>query len=80
LKRGPWTTKDIKRVLEKDGWAIARKGSHQTVWKHPTKHGSYPVSEHWTGLRAKDPILRGLCRTCCIDEKHLLRLLNGIDD
>ena len=81
LKRGPFTAKDVKQALKLDGWICSTKGKgHQTAWKHPVKPGKFPVSEHWTGLRAWDPILGGMSRTCGIDKKRLLRLLNGIPD
>lgn len=80
LKRGPFSTKDVKTALKLDGWGPKPGGGHQTVWVHPTKHGKFPVSEHWTGLKAWDPVLRGMSRTCQIDKKRLLRLLNGIPD
>jgi hypothetical protein len=82
LNRGPFTTKDIKRVLKADGWVSSTKRGkgHQTVWTHPTKPGKFPVSESWTALRAWDPILKGMSRTCQIDRDRLLKLLNGIED
>jgi predicted RNA binding protein YcfA (HicA-like mRNA interferase family) len=80
LKRGPWTAKDIKRVLKQDGWKASSGGGHQTVWRHPDKPGKFPVSEAWTSLRMGDPIMKGMIRTCKIEEKKLLRLLNHIYD
>jgi hypothetical protein len=44
------------------------------MWTHPQKPGKFPVSEAWTGLRAWDPILKGMVRTCGIDKDRLLRL------
>lgn len=80
-KRGPFTTKDVKAALKADGWVCSTQGGgHQTVWRHPAKPGKFPVSEHWNALRASDPILRGMVRTCGIDKKRLLRLLNGNKD
>jgi hypothetical protein len=79
LRRGPFTTKDVKRVLTADGWARKPGGGHQTVWEHPTKPGKFPVSEKWTELRAWDPILKGMVRTCGIGKKQLLQMLNGIE-
>jgi hypothetical protein len=43
-------------------------GKHQTVWTHPVKPGKFAVSESWTALRAWDPILKGMVRTCGIDK------------
>jgi hypothetical protein len=80
LKRGPWTAKDVKRVLRKDGWKAKPGGNHQSVWTHSEKPGKFPVSESWDSLRAKDPILKGMSRTCGIDEKRLLRMLNDSYD
>ena len=81
LKRGPFTAKDVKWALKSDGWISTTKGGgHQTVWSHPTKPGKFPVSEAWTALRAWDPILKGMVRTCGIDKDRLLRLLNKIKD
>lgn len=80
LSRGPFTTKDVKNALKLDGWYPSPGGRHQSVWRHPTKPGKFPVSEDWTSLRAWDPILNGMSRTCGIDKKRLLRLLNGIPD
>jgi hypothetical protein len=48
--------------------------------RHPEKPGKFPVSEAWTSLRISDPIMKGMIRTCKIDEKKLLRLLNHIYD
>lgn len=79
LKRGPFTAKDIKRVLKEDGWVSAPGSNHQ-VWKHPTKPGKFAVSDKWTSLRAWDPILKGMVRTCGIDKKRLLAMLNDIQD
>jgi predicted RNA binding protein YcfA (HicA-like mRNA interferase family) len=79
LKRGPFTAKDLKRVLKADGWVGASGGNHD-VWEHPEKPGKFAVSDKWTSLRAWDPILKGMIRTCGIDKKRLLRMLNGIDE
>jgi hypothetical protein len=80
LKRGPFTSKDVKRALKADGWTQRPAKGHQTVWEHPTKPGKFPVSEHWTGLKISCPILNGMVRTCGIPKDRLLRLLNGLDD
>jgi hypothetical protein len=82
LRRGPFTAKDDKHALKCDGWKESTKSGkgHQGVWEHPTKPGKFPVSESWTGLRAWDPILKGMVRTCGIDKERLLRLLNGNDE
>lgn len=74
-KRGPFTTKDVKAALERDGWAPRVGGNHQSVWEHPTKRGKIPVSEAWTGLRAGCPILKGLARTMGLADAALLSLL-----
>jgi hypothetical protein len=80
LKRGPFTAKDVKKALKADGWVSGKGGAHQTVWTHPVKPGKFPVSESWSSLRAWDPILRGMVRTCGIDKERLLQLLNGVKD
>ncbi len=48
------------------------------MWTHPVKPGKFPVSEAWKNPDISDPILRGMVRTCGIDKKRLLELLNGI--
>jgi predicted RNA binding protein YcfA (HicA-like mRNA interferase family) len=79
LKRGPFTARDVKSALKADGWIRSTKGGgHQTMWTHPEKPGKFPVSEAWKNLDISDPILRGMVRTCGIDKKRLLQLLNGI--
>lgn len=75
LKRGPFAAGDVKRALQVDGWTQRAGGAHQSVWEHPTKRGKVPVSEHWTGLRATCPILKGIARTMGISDKELLKLL-----
>lgn len=80
LKRGPFTARDVKKALKADGWTPKSGGRHQTVWMHPQKPGKFPVSESWSALRAWDPILKGMIRTCGIDKERLLRLLNGLDE
>jgi hypothetical protein len=75
LKRGPFTTADVKRALKKDGWSSKSGGEHQTVWEHPSKPGKIPISEAWTALRAKCPILKGMARTMSISDQDLLELL-----
>ena len=79
MKRGPFTTRDVKRALKADGWEQRSGGGHQTVWEHPTKPGKFPVSEKWTSLNISCPILKGMCRTCGLTKDELLRLLNGLD-
>jgi hypothetical protein len=79
LKRGPFTAKDVKKALKADGWVSKSGGKHQIVWTHSVKPGKFAVSESWTALRAWDPILKGMVRTCGIDKDRLLRLLNGLD-
>jgi hypothetical protein len=79
LKRGPFTTDDIKRALTADHWSARPGGGHQTVWEHPTKPGKVPISEGWSALEAWCPILNGLVRTTGLSKSQLLRLLNGRD-
>ncbi len=47
------TSKDVKKILEKNGWVLSRvKGSHH-VFKHPTKGTTilpHPKSKLGTGL------------------------------
>ena len=75
MKRGPFTAKDVKRALKADGWHEAAGGKHG-VWEHPEKPGKFAVSESWKNLNISDPILRGMCRTCILDKRTLLKLLN----
>lgn len=79
LKRGPFTTKDVKRALKADGWVQKPGGNHQTVWEHPDKPGKFTVSEHWTSLQISDRILKGMSTTCGIPKKRLQELLCGKD-
>ena len=79
LKRGPFSTKDVKRVLKAEGWVRRPGGGHQSVWEHPDKPGKFPVSEHWTSLQISDRVLKGMSETCKIPKKRLLELLNGMD-
>jgi hypothetical protein len=74
-KRGPFTSDDVKRMLKKDGWTSRSGGDHQSVWEHETKPGKIPVSEAWTGLRAKCPILKGMARTMGLSDDEVLKLL-----
>ena len=79
LKRGPFTADDVRRALKADGWAV-RPGTKHQAWEHPTKPGKFMVSSKWKHLRAWDPVLKGMLRTCGIEKDRLLRLLNGLDD
>jgi predicted RNA binding protein YcfA (HicA-like mRNA interferase family) len=78
LRRGPFTSNDVKKALALDGWQAEPGGGHQTVYRHPAKRGKIPVSEGWTALRAWCPILRGMCRTAGLSKDELLHLLNGV--
>jgi len=70
----------VKNALKLDGWEPGKGSNHPSCWEHPTKPGKFPVSEKWTHLRASDQVLNGMSRTCGIDKKRLLRLLNGLAD
>jgi hypothetical protein len=72
LRRGPFTADDVKKALRMDGWIPRAGGNHQSVWEHPEKS---PVSEGWSALRAKCPILKGIARTMGISDSELLKLL-----
>lgn len=79
LKKGPFSAKDVERVLKADGWTEQSGGNH-SVWRHSSKPGKFTVSKKWSELRITDPILKGMVRTCGIPKDRLLRLLNGIED
>jgi hypothetical protein len=64
-----------RRLLGTDGWVQRAGGNHQSVWEHPEKPGKIPISERWSALRAKCPILQGIARTMGISDGELLKLL-----
>lgn len=75
LRRGPFTANDVKKALKADGWVRRVGGNHQSVWEHSEKPGKIPISESWSALRAKCPILKGIARTMGVSDSEMLRLL-----
>ena len=41
--------RDLIKMMEADGWFLARSNGSHCIYKHPTKPGSVPVPVHSLG-------------------------------
>ena len=66
-------SRQLMRVLELDGWQLARsRGSHFS-YRHPSKPGLVIVPNHPGDL--KRPLVAGVLKTAGISREEFVRLL-----